>query len=248
MDPEVRAATALDAVVTVVDARHVQLRLADSREAREQIAFADVVLINKTDLAKPAELADVEAAVRAINPQAELHRCERCDVALGRVLDRGAFDLARALDLDPSFLDPPHAHGPQCAADCGHDHNHDHHGDATADAAHAGHRHRLDIGSVSLRAGELDFHRFFPWLQKMAEEQGQNILRMKGIVALAGETRRYVVQGIHMIVEGGFQRDWKPDETRGSKLVFIGRNLDRAQLAAGLAACAAVPAELATPP
>jgi G3E family GTPase len=248
MDPEVRAATALDAVVTVVDARHVLLRLADSREAHEQIAFADVVLINKTDLVTPAELADVEAAVCAINPQAALHRCQRCDVALGRVLDRGAFDLSRALDLDPSFLDPPHAHGAHCAADCGHDRSHGHHGDTAADEAHARHRHQLDIGSVSLRAGELDFHRFFPWLQKVAEEQGQNILRMKGIVALAGESRRFVVQGIHMIVEGGFQRDWKPDEARGSKLVFIGRNLDRAQLAAGLAACAAVPAEPANLP
>jgi G3E family GTPase len=239
MDPEVRAATQLDAVVTVVDALHLPLRLADSREAREQIAFADVVLVNKTDLASAEQLAEVESLVRAINPQAELHRCQRSDVPLDRVLDRGAFDLSRALDLDPSFLEPGHEHGAHCSAACGHDHGHHDH-DNAHDNAHAGHhRHQLDIGSISLRAGELDFHRFFPWLQKLAEEKGPDILRMKGIVALAGESRRYVVQGIHMIVEGGFQRDWKPGEARGSKIVFIGRDLDRDVIAAGLADCAA---------
>jgi|KBSSwiStaDraftv2_1062776.scaffolds.fasta_scaffold25945_2 hypothetical protein len=125
-------------------------------------------------------------------PQAELHRCQRCDIALNRVLDRGAFDLSRALDLGPSFLDPPAAHGPHCAVDCGHDHSHDHshdhHGNAVSDKAHAVHRHQSDIGSVSLRAGELNFHRFFPWVQKMAEEQGQNILRMKGSAAPTATT------------------------------------------------------------
>ena len=115
VDEDVRAKARLDAVVTVVDAKHLPLRLADSKEAEEQIAFADVVIVNKTDLVSPAELAAVEAAIRRINPYAVLHRATRGDVPVTALLDRGAFDLDRILSLDPAFLDN------------GHDHDHDHH-------------------------------------------------------------------------------------------------------------------------
>ncbi len=118
MDEDVRSKTKLDAVVALVDAKHLPLRLKDSKEAEDQIAFADVVVLNKTDLVTPEELRDVEATVRAINPSAKIHRTQRSGVALTEVLDRGAFDLKRALDNDPHFLD----------GDYGHEHgDHDHH-------------------------------------------------------------------------------------------------------------------------
>ena len=232
MDPAVRATTELDAVVAVVDAKHLLLRLQDSREAEDQIAFADVIVLNKVDLVSCDDLATVEATVRAINPHAELHRSERARVPLDRILDRGAFDLQRALDQDPRFLDPEH----ECDDGC------DHHGEAGHVHSHAGapatsSAHDSSIGSVSLRVGEVDFHRFFPWIQKVTQEQGPDILRLKGILALRGENRRYVVQGIHMIVEGDYQREWKASEQRDSRLVFIGRNLDRERLEAGLKSC-----------
>ena len=105
MDDDVKAKTRLDAVVALVDAKHLPLRLKDSHEAEDQIAFADVIVLNKTDLVSADELRDVEATVRAINPTARIHHAQRSQVALSEVLDRGAFDLNRALENDPHFLD-----------------------------------------------------------------------------------------------------------------------------------------------
>ncbi len=116
MDDDVRARAKLDAVVTVADAKHLAGSLAESPEAQEQIGFADVILLNKTDLVEPDELAAIERSIRAMNPHALIHRTERCAIPLDRVLGRGAFDLDRILTLDPEFLD-----------DDGHDHDHDHH-------------------------------------------------------------------------------------------------------------------------
>nr|WP_176024580.1 GTP-binding protein [Brucella pseudintermedia] len=229
MDDDVRAKTGLDAVVALVDAKHLPLRLKDSREAEDQIAFADVVLINKTDLVTPQELAAIEATVRAINPHAIIHRTERASIPLDRVLDRGAFDLKRVLDNDPHFLDhdhPDHVCGPDCDHDH-HDHDHHHHHD------HASPIHDVTVKSVSLRAGEIDPAKFFPWIQNITQTQGPNILRLKGIIAFKDDPDRYVVQGVHMIIEGDHQRAWKADEKRESRLVFIGRELDPAALKAG---------------
>ncbi len=245
MDDEVRARTRLDAVVALVDAKHLPLRLKDSREAEDQIAFADVVLLNKTDLVTPDELARIEATVRAINPSARIHRTERAGIALSEVLDRGAFDLKRALDNDPHFLDhedPDHVCGPDCDHDH-HHHGHDHHHhDHDHDHHHHGAVspiHDTTVQSVSLRAGPLDPKKFFPWIQKTTQLDGPNILRLKGIVAFADDAERYVVQGVHMIVEGDHQRPWKDGERRESRLVFIGRDLDRDKLDEGFRACEA---------
>eukprot|EP01133_Synstelium_polycarpum_P027807 gene27807-33622_t len=237
----------LDAVVALVDAKHLPLRLKDSREAEDQIAFADVVLLNKTDLVTPEELTAVEATVRAINPYAVIHRTERADIDLTRVLDRGAFDLTRALENDPHFLDhdhPDHACGP----DCDHDHDHAHHHHAH-DHGHDHHHHHdhaspihdTTVVSVSLRVGELNPDKFFPWVQKITQEQGPNILRLKGILAFRNDHERYVIQGVHMIIEGDHQRAWKDNEKRESRLVFIGRELDHDALKSGLESCLDVP-------
>ena len=210
VDEEVRARTRLDAIVTVVDARHLQERLADSHEAEEQVAFADVILVNKTDLVGPDELAAVETRIRRINPYARLLRTSRCDVPLEEVLDRRAFDLARILELEPDFL------------------------------TDAEHEHDEDVTSISLRSpSPVDPQRFMPWLQDLVRERGQDILRTKGILAFPDEARRYVVQGVHMLLEGDLQRAWRADETRDSRLVLIGRGLDRAALERGFASCVA---------
>ncbi len=244
MDDDVRAKTRLDAVVALVDAKHLPLRLKDSREAEDQIAFADVVLLNKTDLVSEDELHMLEHTIRAINPHARIHRTERSKIDLTEILDRGAFDLQRALESDPHFLDhddPDHACGP----DCDHDHDHHHHGH---DHDH-GHHHHHDhdhggihgttIQSVSLRGGEVDPQKFMPWIQKITQLDGPNILRMKGIIAFPDDEQRYVVQGVHMIIEGDHERDWKDGEKRESRLVFIGRELDREKLERTFKACAA---------
>ncbi|HZP19887.1 MAG TPA: GTP-binding protein [Bauldia sp.] len=232
MDDEVKARARLDAVVTVADAKNLTARLADSPEAQEQIGFADVILLNKTDLVSPAELGQVERRIRAINPHAVIHRTERCAINLDRVLDRGAFDLDRILSLDPDFLE-----------EAAHDHDHDHHDhdhDHNHDHEHHHHHHDLEaqgIGSVSLRAGTLDPRKFFPWIEKVTQEQGPDILRLKGILSMKDDDLRYVIQGVHMIIEGNHQRAWKEGEKRESRLVFIGRRLDAEALKAGFEAC-----------
>jgi G3E family GTPase len=238
MDEGVRARTRLDAVVTVVDAKHLPLRMKDSREAEDQIAFADVVLLNKTDLVAPAEAAQVEAVIRAVNPWAEIHRTVRSAIGLERILDRGVFDLQRALRLEPNLLDgaDEHEHADhECADGCTHDHGHHRaHGDGAPAPVHD-----VTVASISLRTGELDQGKFFPWIHALAQERGPDILRMKGILAFRDERRRYAVQGVHMIVEGEHQRCWKDGEARESRLVFIGRSLDRAAIAQGLESCRA---------
>lgn len=243
MDEDVRSKTKLDAVVALVDAKHLPLRLKDSKEAEDQIAFADVIVLNKTDLVNEQELRDVEAAVRAINPSARIHKTQRSGVDLKEVLDRGAFDLQRALDNDPHFLDADdhhHDHDHECGPDCGHDHHHHH------DHDHGHHHHHgvspiHDVGvtSISLRGGDMDPKKFFPWLEKTTQIDGPNILRLKGIIAIKDDPERYVVQGVHMILEGDHQRAWKEGEKRESRLVFIGRELDVERLKRTFEACQA---------
>ncbi|MGQ2909778.1 MAG: CobW family GTP-binding protein [Aliihoeflea sp.] len=231
MDDDVRAKTKLDAVVALVDAKHLPLRLKDSREAADQIAFADVVVLNKTDLVAEDELRQVEASIRRINPSARIHRTERSAVNLTDVLDRGAFDLKRALDNDPHFLDNDHDH------EHSHDHDdHDHH--HAHEHAHS-HIEESGVKSISLRGGDMDPKKFFPWLEKTTQMDGPSILRLKGIIAIKDDPERYVVQGVHMIIEGDHQRAWKDGEKRESRLVFIGRALDEERLRRTFEACQA---------
>jgi len=244
VDDEVKARTRLDSVTTVVDARHVVDRIADSREAREQIAFADQIILNKTDLVSEEELAAVEARLRRLNPLAPIHRAERSNVPLETVLGRGAFDLERIVELQPEFLNPAHGepghvHDEHCGHD--HDHGHDHH-HHDHDHGHGGHAHAgaEDIRGVSLSTEKpIDGNRFTRWIDQLLAEQGPDILRAKGIIDVKGEDKRLVFQAVHMILEGELQREWKPDEKRWSRAVFIGRNLDEAKLRDGFEGCIA---------
>ena len=245
VDDEVKARTRLDSVTTVVDARHVLDRLADSEEAREQVAFADQIILNKTDLVDAAALAKVEAALRQLNPLAPVRRAERANVPLDEVLGRGAFDLQRIVELEPEFLNPPHGEAGHVHDEhCGHDHDHDHGHDQEhehADPGPRGHAHAdQSIRGVALTLDRpLDGRRVTAWLEGVLQAQGPDILRAKGILEVAGEDRRLVFQAVHMILEGELQRPWREGERRWSRLVFIGRRLDEAALRAGFEACAA---------
>jgi G3E family GTPase len=211
VDDEVKEKTKLDSITTVVDAKHILLRLKDAREASEQIAFADQIILNKTDLVSADELKTVERRIRELNPLAPIHRTERCEIDLDTVLGRHAFDLQRLLDIEPELLDEEHEH-----------------------------EHENDISSVSLSSTKpLDGDKVTAWLRNLLAEKGQDILRAKGIIDVKGKDERLVFQAVHMVMDGDFQRTWKADEKRYSRIVFIGRNLDETELQLGFAGCVA---------
>ncbi len=207
MDEDVQAQTNLDSVVTVVDAKHIWQHW-DAEEAQEQIAFADVVLLNKTDLVTPEELDELERRIRGMNALAKIYRTRNAELEMDALLGIGAFDLNRALEIDPEFLNE------------------------------TAHEHDETVGSVAIvEAGELDGNKLNEWLGQLLQIQGPDIFRMKGILTIAGEDQRFVFQGVHMLFDGRADRPWKPGETRKNELVFIGRNLDEAQLKEDFRAC-----------
>ncbi|MDP5337712.1 MAG: GTP-binding protein [Nodularia sp. (in: cyanobacteria)] len=207
VDEDMQSLLSLDAVVTVVDAKHIWQHW-DADEAQEQIAFADVILLNKTDLVTPEQLAELEKRIRSMNAIAKIYPTENAQLGMDALLGVKAFDLARALEIDPDFL--------------GED----------------AHQHDEKVYSVALvESGELDGQKLNAWLSELLRTQGQDIFRMKGILNIAGEDNRYVFQGVHMILDGRPDRPWKANETRKNELVFIGRNLDEAQLKQEFLAC-----------
>jgi G3E family GTPase len=209
VDDDVRRNTKLDAIVTVIDAKHLLGEIDQAPEAQEQIAFADVVLLNKTDLVSEPDINTIEALIRSINPYAMIHRTERCALDLKKVLDRNAFDLNRVLEFEPDFLNEAH------------DHEHDNH-----------------VKSLSLTTDtSLIPQKFLPWIQDVVQQFGPDILRLKGIIQFKDDPDRFVIQGVHMLIEGDHQRPWKPGEPSNSRLVFIGRNLPEDVLKAGFDAC-----------
>jgi G3E family GTPase len=235
VDENVGAKTRLDAVVTVADAKWLRDRLRDAPEAKNQIAFADVILINKTDLVTEAELREVEARIRGLNPYAKLHRTQRAQIPLHEVLGRNAFDLERILDIEPEFLH---------ADDHGHDHHHDHDHAHGHDHPHSHgglkHYHDEEMQSISMSTDQpLDPDKFFPFIQNLTQAEGPNILRSKGILSLKDDPQRFVFQGVHMMLDGDHQREWRADEKRQSRIVFIGRNLPEEKIRKGFESCVA---------
>ncbi|GGZ01382.1 CobW family GTP-binding protein [Streptomyces poonensis] len=217
MDDEIASQLRLDAIVTLVDAAHVMQHLDEEKpegvenEAVEQIAFADRVVLNKTDLADESTLTEVEARIRSINAPVQILRARHADIDLRQVLDVGAFDLQRVLADDPSFL------------------------------TETEHQHDTTVTSVGIELeGELDETRLNTWLGSLLRTKGVDIFRSKGILALAGEPKQYVFQGVHMLLDGTLGREWREGEPRGNKLVFIGRDLDRDALVSGFSGCLAV--------
>jgi G3E family GTPase len=363
-DDEMKQSFRLDAIITVVDAKHVLQHLDQEDESVKQLAFADVILLNKTDLVAPAELDALEARIRHINAVARIHRTRNCDLPLDRVLNVGGFNLGRASELDPKFLEPEypfewagayplpagkhelvighvdhdaHDHGAPSAGsakegheDCAHGHHHHHHGnpdeldvvimpvksleerDRTVsinaavlsfadwenrvregetvapgttlhrlvlqggngryalEVAHAGtflvfescghdplhihvngavvkpvwqadfhaaHEHNDDVTSVGISVpGDLDGKRLNDWISDLLRTKGGDIYRMKGVLCVKGTNKRLVFQGVHMLFDAKFDREWGAD-ARQNTLVFIGKNLDRTALTEAFKAC-----------
>ncbi len=209
VDEDLQNQMSLDAVVTVVDAKHIWEHW-ESSEAQEQIAFADVILLNKTDLVTTDVVDELERRIRGMNAIAKIYRTQNSELDMDALLGVKAFDLTRALEIDPNFL-----------------------GEDT-------HEHDETVYSVALvEQGAIDNKKLSSWLEYLIKTQGTEIFRMKGILNIAGDERRYVFQGVHMIFDGTPDRAWKPEEKRQNQLVFIGRNLDADKLKADFLACMA---------
>ena len=210
VDEAVRADTRLDAFVTVVDAVNIEKNLEQSVEAQEQVAFADIILVNKTDLASEEQLQRVERRVRLLNPLARLHRSANSVVGLDLILGVNAFQLDAKLQVDPEFLT---------------DHEHEH------DPA---------ITSIVLREERpIDMNRFVSWMSPLLQREGDRYLRTKGVFNALGFNERVVFQSVRMLTTMARFHAWTADEARRTEYVVIGRDLDRDMLAAGLSACVA---------
>jgi len=338
VDDTIRDALRLDGIITVVDAKHVWLHIDDSSEVREQIAFADVILLNKTDLVAADDLDRLEQRIRGMNALARIHRTVNAEIDIPKVMDVGGFDLARVLDERPDFLEPEYPFewagvwqlpaGKRVTLDYGHgpdatigalllaletpepdlkpvivkaetafasaaapvagdtlspgqglvrlfvpepgaretvtldiprdglyalvtEHGADEFdlqllvdGQALAprleQAFAAAHTHDDEVTSVGITLeGSVDADKVNAWLGPLLAQQGQDIFRMKGILNFDGDDRRFVFQGVHMLMDGRADRPWGAHEARRNELVFIGRNLDREALTRSFQACLA---------
>jgi len=217
VDNEMATQLRLDAIVTLVDAKHILDYLDEVKpdgvenEAVEQVAFADRIVVNKIDLVGEEVLDRVEERLRSINAVAQIVRSARAQVSLDRILGVGAFDLGKVLEMDPTFLEESE------------------------------HVHDTSVTSVGIELeGDLDPERLNAWISRLLREKGVDIFRSKGILAVRGNAGRFVFQGVHMLIDFEEAGPWG-DERRHSRLVFIGRNLEREELTAGLRGCLAVP-------
>ena len=230
-DDDIKNRAYLDAVVSVVDAVHITSQIEQSQEAVEQIAFADVIVLNKMDAATPDQLANAQAIIQRLNRGAKVVTTARSQVDLAAILNLGAFSLDRAISLDPHFLPSHHHHD--------HDHGHDH-----KDHHHHEHSHYEGIDSLAMQvSAPLSEERFDAWLSELVGTRGMDILRLKGVLQMGGDPRRYIIHGVHMMLEGDYQGPWAADSVPESRFVLIGRNLHdpiiRAEIEAGFRACAA---------
>lgn len=334
MDEEIRAEFSLDGIVTLVDAAHINQQLGRSDESTEQIAFADVLVLNKTDLVNGESLDTLEARLRDMNKMARVVRTERSNVPVDTVLNLSAFDLDQVLDRRPSFLEPEYpfewtgvyaldkgrheislAEGPDpemslvivsgqgtddaalregaewCVRRYAEPAASVHPGGELQAGAHvslqldspgrksffltvdepvqvglyaqhtaeefdlqvrteggevpvqaertwvASHEHDDEVGSFAIEVtGDVDPNKLNAWLGKLLAERGVDIFRMKGFISIAGDPRRFVFQGVHMLFDGQPERPWG-DAPRQNQLVFIGRNLDEKDMREGFEAC-----------
>jgi len=221
VDDVVKSFARLDGIVTLFDAKHIEQHLDEEKpegaenEAVEQVAFVDRILLNKTDLVEEADLTRIEARLKSMNAAALVQRCTKAAVDVDWVLNIGAFDLKRTLEMDPEFLN--------------------------TDGEHS---HDTTVSSVSITQEDLvDFGLFDEWTSGILRTKGTDMYRMKGVINARFATQKYVYHAVHMIFNGDFE-EWDEEEVKGNKLVFIGKNLDAAALRAGFAACLATPENL----
>lgn len=209
-DEELQTRFSIDSLVTMVDAKHVVQHLDSDEECRKQIGFADIVLLNKIDLVTPAELESLEKRLRNINAFARYFHTKDAVIEPGKIFGVGAFDLNRKQEFDPKVLD---------------------------ETAHV---HNESVTSVGLHSDKaLDIQKIDQWMGKLLKEKGGDIYRMKGILNIVGQARKFVFQGVHMLFDGRPQAPWGETEKRESRIVFIGKDLDRATLKKGFESCLA---------
>eukprot|EP00879_Flechtneria_rotunda_P001441 GHRR01001594.1.p1 GENE.GHRR01001594.1~~GHRR01001594.1.p1 ORF type:complete len:376 (+),score=110.97 GHRR01001594.1:404-1531(+) len=260
VDDDLKESCLLDAVLTLVDCKHLVQHLDEMKpegvvnEAVQQVAFADKILVNKIDLVTEAEKAKVIKRIKAINRSAELIECTNAQVDLEKVLGIKSFSLDKMLDQNPEFLDEDdhhhdhHDHGHEHEHNRNHGHDdhqqqHDHH--EKVHHSHLDHKHDSNVTSVGIvMDGSADMQKLNMWLSKLLQEKGVDLFRSKGIFSVAGTDEKFVFQGVHMILQmsssaEGAGRPWQPEEKRCCKLVFIGKNLNRQELIEGFKACMA---------
>lgn len=227
-DERIRSAFTLAGVVTVVDAKYIAIRLEDSAEACEQIAFADLIVLNKTDLSTPEKLDETEQQIGRLNKIAKIERAKNSEIDLSKIFDIGNIDFAQKIEgLVHHEHSDDHAHE-------GHHHGHDHH-------HHHGihhHNHLQNIDTVCIeKIGTLDGLKVSLWFRQVIAEFGDKILRMKGILDLKGDNDQFLLQGVHWDFEGRPGREWGADEQRVNRMVFIGRRLDADKIIKGFDKC-----------
>ncbi|QLP99512.1 MAG: GTP-binding protein [Burkholderiaceae bacterium] len=233
MDDEVAESYLLDAILTLVDAKHAQQQLNDRQEARRQVGFADRIFISKADLVSADELAALQHRLTHMNPRAPQSVVHFGEVPLAQVLDLRGFNLNTKLDIDPDFLKEDEGHD--------HDHHHDHahcdhdhaHGEHCNHPHH--HHHDDDVKSFVYRAERpFDPAKLEDFLGAIVNIYGPRMLRYKGVLAMAGTDRKVIFQGVHQLMGSDLGPRWAEGEPRVSKLVFIGIDLPRDILIQGL--------------
>ena len=198
----------LDGVLTVVDAVHGSQQLDDNREAVEQVAFSDRILLSKTDLTTPEKTAALRARLAAINPRAPIREVHFGETPIADLLDIRGFNLNAVLEFSPDFLDQD-------------DHLHDD-----------------SVGSFVFRSERaFDVQRLEEFLGGLVQVYGQDMLRYKGVLFVKSSDRRLVFQGVHQMMGADYGKRWQPGEKPASKMVFIGRNLPRETFLQGLEHC-----------
>eukprot|EP00756_Hemistasia_phaeocysticola_P031738 Hpha_TRINITY_DN16373_c0_g2::TRINITY_DN16373_c0_g2_i1::g.62380::m.62380 len=212
-EPAVQEIYKLDAIVTVVDAKHLVMRLDEKKpknEAQEQLAFADIVLLNKVDLAQEEELKKIEARIRTINCNAPIIHTQQSEVDWRRLINVGAFDIKNVLEMEPEFLDAPRIA-----------------------------QHDQSVSSCSVKFdGELLHLAMRQWIGELTETKGADLFRYKGVLACKGVKSKFIIQGVGMLFNGFFSEfEWEEGETRECRFVFIGRDLDREALVKGVMDC-----------
>jgi G3E family GTPase len=215
VDEDIQSMYTLDGIITVVDAKHIIPRLDDEKpegvenEAEEQIAFADRILINKTDLVNTLDLDNIEKRVKKLNPSASLFRCQQSKVAASNLIGINAFSLTRVTEMDPEFLD-----------------------------TEGEHEHDPSVSSIAFKfPGYLNMHHLSELISDIIQNMGANLFRYKGVLNVAGMSEKFVFQGVGMLFSGNFTGTWKEGEDRECRFVFIGKDINKKTLKDGFMAC-----------
>jgi G3E family GTPase len=237
VDEEVGTHYLLDAIVTVVDARHGMQQLDDHEEARRQAGFADRLLLSKTDLVTREEVARLRQRLQRINPRAPIITADFGQVPLADVLDLRGFNLNDKLEIDPAFMqEGGHGHEHQHGGE--HQHDHDHDGATCTDPSHHHAPHLDDIAAFVFKSKRpFDSARLDEFLGRLIQVYGPRMLRYKGILLMDGADRKVIFQGVHQIMGTDIGSLWTDADERGSKMVFIGKNLPRETFITGLEQC-----------